>query len=1007
MLLRKPWRTLKSKQLDELKNKLSIFTEKNKSDDCKKLLTHLCDGLEKFLGFNPSSKGYDGSGIVYSDLDRLCDGVMGFLYKIISEVKENNNLSPYKKTLENAVNELNKNLNKGKIGLEAVIGPVKRGVKGWLGAVNEKSKKVIEPLSALIINIIDVNDAIRGMVTREHDDLVAVVLADWIDSVQRCPPHSKKSSDAIGSIDQNLSNDLKPHVNLIVQATESLKDNAVADYFGLRDVCQKVDEQFRELDKLVADGLGGENGLKKKIDDDVTALKNKVKDEYPSCLRNSIKAAKENLLECKVVTDPYLMFMYNNNKSNMFEKKFDEIERLMKDVNDGVKLPSRGESEIRDKVTAIQQNILALDAELQVGAGKIGGAISLAIQNVNHAVTILDQKVQQDLQTLKNSIDSEISKYVEKLAAALEVGVIGAYGGSARPGFTRLVNSLNKHDPITPDTQLGTHLKNVNEHKKDFGMAIETVLFDIRQAKSHWDGASKDLKLALIGDVNKAVEASFKEAHKKHTSVQGLMDNYKKWLTGTAVGPDASPNCLNVKIGDIKGTLTNYFTNSVDERARFNFDRGEHFGKYNQKKQTATQAIDEILRKVTNFEELPGKVSGTKKEVEAFIRELHGQVKHLHNHVGRTLEFVEAAETQLTQMIQAINQDIDSVHDKVKQYIDEFHQQYRSASTTAQTNIKKSALSNFAQSKAAALQKLKQLVERENEAIKKIIEDDMNSGLKGMMKQMNDNKTTLDTISGLVSPPAAPGNDDGTKLRQMSEHFKTYYNTIHDHINGQVKPPTNQPPTPPPTAPTTDPADQLTKIKSDFDKLLTNLIDSNSTKKYNYDNEFIKLRDQLSSSLALLHPSAFANPRHPELLDAVKKGLQGFVKEMERVYVNGYDGHEESINIDKLVIDGSNNDKKLTDDGRNLSKVFLTIMNTIYDDLHKLHFECEHYWKDNKLCETQKEKDNPLGLYLKRCGYTVAKKETSKDGESQCKTGVTGGVIFSKLVATTASTSGT
>ncbi|CDR71909.1 hypothetical protein, conserved [Babesia bigemina] len=274
-------------------------------------------------------------------------------------------------------------------------------------------------------------------------------------------------------------------------------------------------------------------------------------------------------------------------------------------------------------------------------------------------------------------------------------------------------------------------------------------------------------------------------------------------------------------------------------------------------------------------------------------------------------------------------------------------------------------------------------------------------------------KENIKKLSELANLPSGTGEQKKEAFKKLSENFNSFWKPINEYIVQEIKREHKEimlQRNPPVQVGDRDPhhyADNLAKVQQKLDDLLNHLKNVPDDRKYLYDNKFTSLLTTLSSSLHLLTPSHFANPRHPELLDAVRAGLEGFVEQMERVYVNGYDGHEESINIDKLVIDGSNNDKKLTDDGRNLSKVFLTIMNTIYDDLHKLHFECEHYWKDNKLCETQKEKDNPLGLYLKRCGYTVAKKETSKDGESQCKTGVTGGVIFSKLVATTASTSGT
>ncbi|GBE60301.1 hypothetical protein, conserved [Babesia ovata] len=73
-------------KINDLQKKQGEIAKQNENP--KKLLDNLCLGLEKFLGFNPDSKGYDGTGIVYSDLDRLCDGVMAFLHGVLSGVKD-------------------------------------------------------------------------------------------------------------------------------------------------------------------------------------------------------------------------------------------------------------------------------------------------------------------------------------------------------------------------------------------------------------------------------------------------------------------------------------------------------------------------------------------------------------------------------------------------------------------------------------------------------------------------------------------------------------------------------------------------------------------------------------------------------------------------------------------------------------------------------------------------------------------------------------------------------
>ncbi|GBE62034.1 hypothetical protein, conserved [Babesia ovata] len=87
--------TERQNKLKELTKNLEAFIgQENDGNDnpATKLLENLTEGLEKFLGYQETSKGYDGTGIVYSDLDRLCDGVMAFLHGVLSGVKGEENV---------------------------------------------------------------------------------------------------------------------------------------------------------------------------------------------------------------------------------------------------------------------------------------------------------------------------------------------------------------------------------------------------------------------------------------------------------------------------------------------------------------------------------------------------------------------------------------------------------------------------------------------------------------------------------------------------------------------------------------------------------------------------------------------------------------------------------------------------------------------------------------------------------------------------------------------------
>ncbi|CDR71893.1 hypothetical protein, conserved [Babesia bigemina] len=141
----------REKQLKELNDKLKNFTESLGKKGDENILHNLCTGLETFLGFDSASRGYTGKGIVYSDLDRLCDGVMGFLSGVLSNIKEH--LGQHKGEITEAINTLKQNKHAGKKGFNVAIGSVVAGVGGYNGNVRNSNNYVKNPIEALLNHV--------------------------------------------------------------------------------------------------------------------------------------------------------------------------------------------------------------------------------------------------------------------------------------------------------------------------------------------------------------------------------------------------------------------------------------------------------------------------------------------------------------------------------------------------------------------------------------------------------------------------------------------------------------------------------------------------------------------------------------------------------------------------------------------------------------------------------------------------------------------------------------
>ncbi|CDR71502.1 hypothetical protein, conserved, partial [Babesia bigemina] len=272
-------------KLEALKKveKLCGFYENsnNQQNDPKNLLENLCTGLETFLGFNSASKGYNGTGIVYSDLDRLCDGVMGFLSGVLGAVKDDEAVKTYDnymdKKLSEVLKEVNKNIGTGRTGLVDAVAAVKEWLEGYGSQLNNKITAVKEPIEVMK-NLVEHD---KNEIKIEKDKNLITQVQEWTERAGRYASYADKAKKALKDIDPTLLGKLKCSISLLVQATGTFK--AAAEDGDLKDVYEEAGQKMHELHvflekrfktytynlhKYLKDQIGALNG-------DLTNFKNK------------------------------------------------------------------------------------------------------------------------------------------------------------------------------------------------------------------------------------------------------------------------------------------------------------------------------------------------------------------------------------------------------------------------------------------------------------------------------------------------------------------------------------------------------------------------------------------------------------------------------------------------------------------------------------------------------------------------------------------------------------
>ncbi|GBE62919.1 hypothetical protein, conserved [Babesia ovata] len=324
------------------------------------------------------------------------------------------------------------------------------------------------------------------------------------------------------------------------------------------------------------------------------------------------------------------------------------------------------------------------------------------------------------------------------------------------------------------------------------------------------------------------------------------------------------------------------------------------------------------------------------------------------------------------------------------------------------------------------LTKFAEKVHKDLEKLPQGIRNDLRTGHKGFMLRMGgvDRPETpsgpgpaapkSDTLLGIMqkvveaydpNQQAAPTTSMKEAFTKLANNFHEYFTPIYTYIKQQIIEQLRKKSLPE-TA--DDNLTKLTEINSDFNTLLTHLNTTQTNKpdrKYLFDHNFTNKLDALKTQLQTFTSHKFTNPHHPELLDALKCGLNDFCTQLDKVYVNAYDGHPTKIKWDELLVnktleDGQkSNEKELTPDGTRLSKVLLTVTPIVSSALSDLKdkLENKNSWKTYNIYNSEKSHHSLHRRFFKEHGYDVALRDDADSGELNHKKDFNGSSILTHL----------
>ncbi|GBE59342.1 hypothetical protein, conserved [Babesia ovata] len=982
----------------EVVNKLQGFLEElnkvSKSTD-NNILTQLCSGLETFLGFSPASKGYSGEGIVYSDLDRLCDGVMSFLHGVLNEVHTNKNLEPYKKALNETVTLLETHRNDGKTGLRDVIDRVKQGIGDWLGDVKLKSDNVKNPIGELlsdskINNIPKLIEDIRDMGKKNYDEVYVSEntgeLHDWVQSVSRLMAKTQDSLDALSHIDNNLKTNLEPHVNLVHNAVETFMRNDVGDFHNLIELFEQVENQFNGLNKVVAGGLDEQSGLRYQFKEGIDGIQKTIRDERVGELFQSIKKAKGTLMEAKVVADAYIGNFTAYRKAHITDK-FDALMQkadVLKANAQGASLHDQKcqlEKELESVTNAVEEIEAAYTKRLLKVKADVIKDVNEALNETHHGLDALDGHIKTGLLDIRNKIKSRLVSFGKSVQRKILDAAADAKRYNSDNNALAVI-SLGNQLSTAGLNELGEWLKAIPGSKKEFAEPLQDMLYHLDQAKStdKNPGHFADLLSTLHNALSSAIDAELENVIKQRKSEIEFGDNtiMKEYYSET-------------KNGDVPGTLRGFILKIKNKVKNDGFDEDESGaakfypvkmnGYTHEDAKVATdnqgsrtkydKALAKVKSTIDKLEDLPKAINTAKEEAEKLAAVYEDRIKKLVKTIGDTIAIVTSAEEQLTALLDKLRGALNAFEKTFLAAIQGFDDYYKTQSSAAKMQIKNEAFQKFALTKSRQLEGLKDLVSKEFDNVKRAIMRDRLTGIKGLMKWMygKDGKHITS-----ISTAGSSTTEHGDKVADISLKFKNYSTQIFDYL-------TKYPPQNFASQPSVigDYSKNVSELQSKVEALLSHL-----SEQKHFTHQVPGMLQKLKTSVQALHSTAFANLAYP-VLDAFPKSLERFVEQLERGYVNRYEGGEEILLYNYLS-------NKITPEGEKCAKIFLTLLETVNYDLrdllsgHDSHEALQIYLKG----------ENRLGRWFKGRGFKVSDDDKTQNGELDRKK--TGGNIREFLV---------
>ncbi|GBE63295.1 hypothetical protein, conserved [Babesia ovata] len=969
------------KKLEELREKLETL-KKNKENHCETLLNNLCSGLEKFLGYQETSKGYDGSGIVYSDLDRLCDGVMAFILQCLQGSKTL--LHHYYPQIIDTIRDLESKIGKG-LGVPEfaqAIGIVQAGLERYESGMEERINRFKSWYDAMMNT--EIKD-LKGEMSTFHDKNLEDQLKAVSSKAKMCLHRATFGEKSKSELDEKLREMLDKPVSLIKQAAHDFREineNGLLNHQA-RAVDTALQTQQAALNNAINTGsqkfqntVGGEFD---KIRSSLNDLKeNTLKTEMQK-VRSAVEDAKVFVQDC--ITDFDKIYEHNIlNEFNSINQQMTDITKSNKSV--------KYESKLFEEVEKLNKAVLELEklyqGKLVDVKKKVDKAVGLTDNepgSVLAELTKLDDHLRTDLERVRGDIKLQIDGYIDHQVRGFMKAVKQAWNAGSSGAASMLYSSLNGdlknsfqtvHAPTS--TYITSALKAINsDFKLNSGSPIPDpdTLHLIRNLKTDIENTLKK----VITDPKENIKIN--ESFMNHYYVQTMKEERRE-------------GALRTKIKQIKGKFGGGFQGD-GENTKIHLETLEG---YNTPPSTSSssegakpaynKAVASVKQMVDKMERLPEFVEQRKLAADEIMKDIKTKFTTLQGMIDDVDLIVNAAEKGLQNAIDSVGNAVKKTEQDITQESKNLQAQLLAAVKSSFDTVKNSVQSLFARQKQAELTQLQSVVTEQLEKIEEIIREDKSTGVKGFLTILREGM--FENFLSRSHPLK-----DGMKLSELAVQAVICFEGLFEYFDEELTPKNSRLVRTLHSQSTGPHAAMVENIRSVLNALLGHLINT-KLKTYDFDHTFREKVHELTVSVGALSAKTFGEGRNPELLNIFKSGMLAFTTELGHAYVNAYSGKHF---VGDLVTKSTEQptEQVLSTEGRNCAKVCLTILETVNSGLKGLRKGCIKSGSGMQI-----NLSNGLGKAFQRLGYDVASSPTTQDGELRNKKGFTGENIYSDLL---------